>query len=300
MSAPYQVRVPSSTSNLGPGFDLLGLCLDLYLHVELRCEEASEKRDDFAKLGGEARGLPTGPGNMVLRAFDALCLHEGRSAPLGRIWSMDSQIPVARGLGSSGAATAAGLLLACQVLGIDPEPHQNVLVQLGTRLEGHPDNVVASLLRGCVLTIQSQPEFRVLRQPIHPDLAFAVAWGSTPLPTATSRQYLPAQIPFDQALDQPRRLAALLEGLRNADPVLLRHARTEHLHQHVRLPLIPGAAEALEAAHNAGAHLATISGSGSSLVAIGSHERAPAIAEALGQALTKADAPAHWQVVQPV
>ncbi|MCP5023489.1 MAG: homoserine kinase, partial [bacterium] len=267
MSAPTQVRLPSSTSNLGPGFDLLGLCLDLYLTVEFSCDDSGEMLDRFAEMGGQAAGLPQGPENLVLRAFHALHAHEGRPVPSGRLWSMGSQIPVARGLGSSGAATAAGLLLACQALDIDPEAHQDTLIQLGTRLEGHPDNVVASLLGGCVLTVQSSPSFRVIRQEIHPDLAFAVAWGNTPLPTALARKNLPTQVPFEQALDQPRRLVALLEGLRTADPMLLRHARTEHLHEHARLPLIPGGAEALAAAHEAGAYLATISGSGSSLVA---------------------------------
>ncbi len=300
MSAPHKVRIPASTSNLGPGFDLLGLCLDLYLQVELHCEPAPKTDDRFEGLTGEAANLPEGADNLVLRAFDALRAHGGHTAPLNRRWTMESEIPVARGLGSSGAATAAGLLLACQVMELDPKAHMDTLVRLGTELEGHPDNVVASLMGGCVLTIQCEPPFRVLRQPVHPDLAFAVAWGQTPLHTATSRRCLPDQIPFEKALDQPRRLAALLEGLRTGDPVLLRHARTEHLHQAARLPLIAGASSALEAAHAAGAHLATISGSGSSLIAIGPHDRAPAIAEAMGRAIEAADAPAHWQVAQPV
>ncbi len=300
MSAPIQVRIPASTSNLGPGFDLLGLCLDLYLTVELSCDGSEETCDRFTSMDREAAATPQGPENLVLRAFEALHTHAGRKVPLGRTWSMDSQIPVARGLGSSGAATSAGLLLACQALDMDPEEHQDTLVQLGTHLEGHPDNVVASLMGGCVLTVQSSPQFRVIRQQIHPDLAFAVAWGNTPLPTALARKNLPTQVPFEQALDQPRRLVALLEGLRTADPVLLRHARTEHLHEHARLPLIPGGAEALAAAHEAGAYLATISGSGSSLVAIGPHDLSPAFAEALGRPLEKVDAPAHWRVTRMV
>ncbi|MDF1837443.1 MAG: homoserine kinase [Planctomycetota bacterium] len=300
MSAPHKVRVPASTSNLGPGFDLLGLCLNLYLQVELSCEPAPQDVDRFAQLTGEASGLPRSPENLVVRAFNALRVHEGHNESLDRSWAMDSEIPVARGLGSSGAATAAGLLLACQTMAIEPKAHMDTLVRLGTELEGHPDNVVASLVGGCVLTIQCEPDFRVLRQEIHPDLAFAVAWGNTPLHTATSRRCLPTQIPFEAALDQPRRLAALLEGLRSGDPALLRHARTEHLHQGARLPLIAGGSAALDSAHAAGAHLATISGSGSSLIAIGPHDQAQAMADALGHALQAADAPAHWRVALPV
>ncbi|MCA9000753.1 MAG: homoserine kinase [Planctomycetes bacterium] len=298
MALPHSVRIPASTSNLGPGFDLLGLALDLFLTVELDC--TGDGGDRFESLAGEATGLPQGPHNLLTRAFLALFERLGKTPPTGRTWRVDSEIPVARGLGSSGASTAAGLLLACQVLGMDPADHSALLIRLGTELEGHPDNVVASLLGGCVLTIQSEPEFQVIRQTVHPDLAFAVAWGQTPLPTSKARACLPGSVPFAEALDQPRRLAALLEGLRTADPILLGHARTEHLHQEARMGLIPGAREALQAAHGAGAYLATISGSGSSLIAIGSHERGEAMAEALGRALDQADGPAVWRLARPV
>ncbi len=205
-----------------------------------------------------------------------------------------SEIPLRRGLGSSGAATAAGLLLAAAVTG-ETEPDLERLAALGTRIEGHPDNVTASLLRGCTLGVPLHDgTLAVVRQPLAPELVVAAAWPSTPLDTGDARRALPSTVPLEDAVHATRRLALLLEGLRTGSPRLLRAGGEDRLHTPFRLPLIRGAARALEAARDAGAPLAAISGSGSALVALASDEEvAAAAAEAMGQAL----APHHERVV---
>ncbi|MEZ5976853.1 MAG: homoserine kinase [Planctomycetota bacterium] len=270
------VRVPCSTSNLGPGFDLLGLCLSLHLEVGASARPGS----------GEVR-VTSAPADWP-RTDDLLvrAIRRGlRGAPLDVEVEVASEIPVARGLGSSGAAVAAGLLLgAALATGADASDRSH-LVGPAVELEGHPDNAVASLLGGCVLSVATERGWRTLRQPVHASIGFAAAWPRATLETARARAVLPASVPFAHAADQPRRLAALLEGLREGDAELVAHGTLDHLHVDARLPLVPGAREAFELALEAGAWSATLSGSGSAVIALGPRERAAEIARALGRGI---------------
>lgn len=278
---------------------MLGLCLDLFLDVDVELVPGAPAHHMQA-LHGEAMALPTGPDNLVVRAWEAGLNALGAQIAHGVRWSLTSEIPVARGLGSSGAAIAAGLLLACQAAGRDPAREREVLLRLGTELEGHPDNVVASLLGGITCTLMLKERLHVVQPSLHSSLGIAIAWGQTPMPTAVARKLLPASIPFSEALDQPRRCVGLLEGLRLGDPDLLRFGEQDYLHVAARLPHIRGGAQALNAARTAGAYLATISGSGSSLVAIGPKALDGVIAEAMGRVLEAADGPATWRAAKLV
>jgi len=131
--------------------------------------------------------------------------------------------------------------------------------------------------------------------PISPSLS-----PSQGLPTPIARAALPAQVPFRDAVENPRRLALLLEGLRRADPELLALGGEDRLHVPYRLPLIPGAAKALVAAREAGAWLATISGSGSGLIAIGARGRVESISVAMVDALRAVDSRAEGRVAELV
>lgn len=300
MPTPFrtlEVSVPCSTSNLGPGFDTLGLALSLALRVRVRATPG-DAAPAFGALTGCAASWPRDAGNLLWRAFELARARLG-----GPAWSCSfdahSEIPVARGLGSSSAAIAAGLLLASELA-----PTRATLAQLlawGDEMEGHPDNTTAALAGGCTLALPTPArEIVFVRQELAPALGFAVAWPRTPLTTHAARAVLPRTVAFQDALENPRRLALLLEGLRRGDAQLLALGGEDRLHVPYRLPLIPGGAAALAAARAAGAWLATISGSGSALIALGPHATIQEIAEALRTELARADGEATAHVVTPV
>ncbi len=279
MSERFSLRVPSSTSNLGPGFDFLGLCLGLFLEAEV--EVADGHRAPLIEWTPAA----TWPAeeDLVLRALSLYAARFGVRLPALTI-RLSSEIPVGRGFGSSGAATAAGLLIAAEASSIQHED-RTPLVELAIELEGHPDNAAASLLGGCALAVPHDAGLEILQQPVHDSLGFAVAWPSTPLFTEQSRAVLPETIPFQDAVENPRRLALLLDGLRTGDPTRLRLGVHDRLHERFRRVLIPGADAAIQAALEAGAHAACLSGAGSGLVAIGPQGQMEAVCAALSAPL---------------
>jgi len=278
--APARLSVPCSTSNLGPGFDMLGLALELRLDVEL-CGPGHADGHRLLSATGTAAEWPTAD-NLLFRAFDKALAHFGFSRAPAQ-FRVHSEIPLERGLGSSGAAVAAGLLLANACMhGI---ADRDVLAQLGMQLEGHPDNSTASLFGGCTLGVPLEDGLRVLHPELSKELGFAVAWSDAKLSTERARDALPRSVPFASAVENPRRLALLLEGLKRADPVLLAEGGKDELHVAYRLPLIPGGEQALEAAREAGAWLATISGAGSALVAIAPPARCEGVGAAMAAAL---------------
>jgi homoserine kinase len=295
--AGLQLRVPASTSNLGPGFDFLGLALSLWLEIRV-LEPVPGGGLEFVELGGTASGWPRGSENLLLRAFELGTRGLGGQATGLRL-SATSAIPLARGLGSSGAAVAAGLLLAERAAG--KRAGESQLLAWGLELEGHPDNSSAALLGGCTLAVPiGGGQLRVVRAELAPELGFALAWSDETLSTREARAVLPAELPFADAVENPRRLALLLEGLRRADPELLALGIEDRLHVRHRLPRIRGGGAALEAARSAGAWAATISGSGSALVAIGPHARIEGVAEAMAGALRAATGSASARVVEAV
>jgi homoserine kinase len=296
--APLRVRVPGSTSNLGPGFDFAGLALSIFLDARL-VGAASGSAHELAELSGTAADWPRTADNVFLRAFDHACEALGAERRALR-FAIDSRIPIARGLGSSGAAIAAGLLLARAHARKECDDER--LCAFGLAIEGHPDNTSASLLGGCTLAIpRGDGSLRVIRQPLHRDLGFAVAWPHAMLSTKSARAVLPREVPFADAVENPWRLAALLEGLRTGDPELLKLGNEDRLHVRHRLALIEHGERALGAAREAGAWLATVSGSGSALFSIGSKRDVPAIASAMQRALAAgATDGAEGHVVTPV
>lgn len=297
--AGWSVRVPGSTSNLGPGFDFAGLALSLFLEARVAGPAAGADHE-LVELCGTAATWPRTRDNVFLRAFDLARDKLGMEhRPLR--FAIDSQIPLSRGLGSSGAAIAAGLLLA-RAFAATATADDEELCTWAFALEGHPDNTSASLLGGCTLSIpRADGSLRVVRQALHPALGFAVAWPAAMLSTRDARAALPRQVPFSDAVENPCRLAALLEGLRSGDAELLRLGEQDRLHVRHRLALIANGQAALDAAHASGAWLATVSGSGSALFAIGPHTRMESIAAAMQRELGRGTQDAACsRVVQPV
>ena len=289
----YSVRVPASTSNLGPGFDCLGLALDLWLEATIQEPAASGRRG--AQAGGARSAVEP---DLVTLAFERAARAFECASPLGII-ETTSSIPIGRGLGSSGAAIVAGILLA-RALAVR-EIADEELLALAVALEGHPDNVTAALFGGLTIGVPLPTKETVrVSAPLSAELGFAVAWPAEPLATKRARAVLPDAVPFADAVENPRRLALLLEGLKTADPRLLALGGEDRLHVRHRVALIPGAARAIERAREAGAYLATLSGAGSGVLAIGARSAMAPVARAMAEALCEARPGAEARVLEPV
>jgi homoserine kinase len=255
--------VPCSTSNLGAGFDCVGLAFDRYLEVEF---EPSPEPLRIERAGTLASLDSPVDDDAVVRALRAGLQSHGISYA-GGVLRMTSAIPVARGLGSSAAATVAGLMLASATLGEDP--NRPLLLASATAIEGHPDNAAPALFGGLVgIAMNEHGQPRAFRLPLSERIGFGYAAPATEVSTTRARKVLPKTVPYNTAVSALSRVAALLHGLATGDAESLRTGFQDELHVPYRLPLIPGAREAMDAAQQAGAIAVTISGSGSGLIAV--------------------------------
>jgi homoserine kinase len=244
------VRAPASSANLGPGFDCLGLALDLWNDVE-----ATPGQDG----SGEAD-------NLIARSARAVFDQVGAPYP-GFQLRCTNRIPFGRGLGSSAAAIACGVLLANHCLGGPLD--QDALVRLAVSLEGHPDNVTPCLLGG-VRVAMLRESGRVLQVPVPLALALraVIFVPDQPVPTAHARDVLPSAVPLADAIFNVARSSLLVAALATGRTDALADATRDRLHQPYRLPLFPPGATLLEAAMQSGALGAFISGAGPSVLAL--------------------------------
>jgi homoserine kinase len=269
-----RVRVPGSTSNLGAGFDTIGLAVSRYLTAEYRAGDgplAIDRRGTLASLQGMPEEL-----DLFAQAMRSVC------PSLGGTLVLDSEIPVGRGLGSSAAAVVGGLTLGAAVASSNVD-----VLRTARRWESHLDNVAPCLLGGLVAVVENEAFPLVLA----PGIAFAYAAPGVPLSTARARAALPTTVPHSEAARALGHLAALIRGLETADVALLTLGLSDRLHVPYRLPLIPGGAEVREAGLAAGAWGVTVSGAGSGLLAVTAPEKAASVAEAMAAAFREAAGP---------
>jgi homoserine kinase len=234
------VRVPASSANLGPGYDTMAAALAL--HLELEVEETGEFAVD---AGGD--DLPSGRDNLCVRAFEALRPADGHR------FRIRSEIPVAAGLGSSAAAIVAGLVAADHMYELDAP-----LLELGTALEGHPDNVGAALLGGFVICADGGAE----RFEAAPGIEGVLVIPPEPVATVDARAALPDEVPLTDAVHNVSHAALLVLGLARGDLDLVARGLSDRLHQPRRERLYPRSMELLRQARELGAVGASISGAG--------------------------------------
>jgi homoserine kinase len=252
-----EISVPGSIANLGPGFDTLAVAVQLYLRLRVRAEPGTDELQfNFTrcKLDGE---------NYIERAFRFLGRAHGGSFPSLSV-EVESDIPTRAGLGSSAAATVAGLRLYEAIT--SPLP-QRELLNAACALECHPDNVAAALLGGLTASCQLQDGSVVaVRLPWPESLGFVVLTPEAPLSTSASRNALPENISRDDAVFNLQRLALLLQTLQSGDFSFLREALRDRIHQPSRLSLVPGLEKALSLEHRDLLGVC-LSGAGPSIVA---------------------------------
>ncbi len=263
-----RVTVPATSANLGPGFDSLAVALTLHNTIRFEVREA----DISVRSQGEgASALPSDEDNLIVRAFQAVFRRLG-SQPPGLQIEANNRIPLGSGLGSSAAAVVAGLLAANQLA---PSPlTSDELLSLAVQLEGHADNAAAALTGGLCLVRQRETGYQVHPLPWRP-LRLILVIPALDRPTQEMRRALPAEVPLADAAANAANLGLLLRGLQEADFDLIRTGAVDALHEPYRIPLIPGAAEAIAAGRAAGAAAVVLSGAGPSLLAFSpeDHER---------------------------
>ncbi len=267
------VSVPATTANLGSGFDIFGLALQLYNVFTFTSTPTPGWR---VSLPAHVR-LPTDERNLVFRAARALCLRVG-TLPPGLHLTIETGIPQARGLGSSSSAIVGGLLAANVLTGSTLD--REALLAMAVAIEGHPDNVTPALLGGMTLSYSVDNAHRYVTLPFPADLTLVVAIPDFELSTAQARAVLPGQVKRADAIFNCSRTALLVQALHQRDYALLATAMDDRLHQPYRATLVPGMTAAIAAGYAAGARGVALSGAGPTLLALA--DTAP---EAVAQAL---------------
>jgi homoserine kinase len=256
------VRVPASTANLGPGFDSLGMALSLYTWIGMK---SSEKETVIRLHGDGLDGIPLDKSNLIYKVAQLVFKEAGDEIPELEI-DMYSDIPLTRGLGSSASAIVGALTAANELAGRRLD--QDALFQIATRLEGHPDNVGASLFGGIIVAAWDGERADCLRIEPPADLAALAAIPRFQLSTEKARHALPDSLPMSDAVYNIGRSSLLVAALAGGRLDMIRHAMKDRLHQPYRAALIPGMAEVLEGAADYGALGAALSGAGPALLAL--------------------------------
>ena len=282
MSRRVHVTVPATTANLGPGFDALGLALNLYNEVEV--QPAAETT--VAVEGEGARRLPTGDKNVIVRALRLTYEAVGRK-PEGWAVRCVNRIPSARGLGSSAAAWVGGIAAANALL--DSPLDRAAMLRLAAQAEGHPDNVAAAVYGGLTVVGGDAESLVALSLPVPPTLVWIALIPEVTSSTSEARAVLPRTVPRADAVFNVQRVVLLLASFQTGRVDTLRTALDDRLHQPYRRRLFPWMPAVFDAARGAGALGCVLSGAGPSILAVTAGEvEGRAVAAAMEQALANA------------
>ena len=241
------VKVPASSANLGPGYDALAAAIGLELELEV------EETGKF-EVVAEGLDLPLGRDNLIVRAFESLHGADGFR------FTIRSEIPLARGLGSSAAAIVAGLAAADHLFEL-ALTREDMLAR-GAEIEGHPDNVAAAIYGGFVACGVRDGRPAAARFDPPEGLEGILVVPPEEVPTEEAREAIPEEIPLADAVANVGAAATLVLGLREGDLDLISRGLADRIHQPRRRHLYPRSIEVVESARETGALGATISGAG--------------------------------------
>ena len=285
-------RVPATSANLGPGFDCLGMALNLYNETSFTLTGDSIS----IEIRGKGQGLlPINEQNLILRSFLYLYQRANARVPKGlRVISTNS-IPISSGMGSSASAILTGLLGANSLLNEHFSPKE--ILVMGTKFEGHPDNIAPALMGGLVVSAQKGEQIFTQKLSlanwqiivITPD----VVWS-----TQEARDALPEQVPLLDAVFNIGRTVLVTQALASGDINLLREVMEDRLHQSYRLKEIQGAEASLISARELGAAV-SISGAGPSLIAFAEENQLEKVKKAMLSAFQKEGVNARARYLHP-
>jgi homoserine kinase len=294
------VEVPASSANLGAGYDCLALALGLTNRIDFEVRGWSRGSIELTVDGQGAGELSENRDNRCVRGVEAALREIRGEIPEGVGWriEMRNEIPLARGLGSSAAATVAGLVAGNAFLG---EPlTQADLLRLATEIEGHPDNAAAALLGGFVVSAAIDGTVEALRFDAPRDLRAVLFVPELRLSTHEMRAILPDEVPRADAVGNLTRLAVGVAGLSIGRFDLLRVLTVDRLHEPYRAQVFPQLPRFVESAREAGAIGACLSGAGSTIIAFSdSVRRITRIEGAFAAASADTDLPGQVVVVSP-
>jgi homoserine kinase len=233
-----KVRVPASSANLGPGFDALGLALDLHLECRFRRAPALVIR----AAGRDADCISTAEDNLIWQTALRVGSDVGRAMPAVEL-EIFNDIPIGKGLGSSAAALTAGVVIAAEAMQLGWS--RDKILDEAARIEGHPDNVAACVLGSLVASaLDGDGVARAVRMEIHPHYGVAVVVPDFPLPTVEARRVVPLTYSRADAVYNVQRSALLIAALTSGTTSAFPAALEDKMHQPYRFPLVPGLEDA--------------------------------------------------------
>ncbi|WP_162319640.1 homoserine kinase [Nesterenkonia haasae] len=279
----FRLRVPATSANLGPGYDTLGLALEWRddIDVTARPRRNPEEPEVGVVVTGEGAGeLPADASHLVISAVERILAAKGYHLPDLDVRAQNT-IPHSRGLGSSAAAIATAVKTADQLIpGGLTEDEQ---LQIGSRIEGHPDNYAPALRGGVAVSWLAsdnpEPIFSTAPLSVHPELTCVVAIPSFIQSTQAARDLLPGSVPHDQAAKNSSRSALLVHAI-TSDPSLLLDATEDFLHQEYRRQAFPLSMALVDTLRGQG-FATVVSGAGPAVLVLTSHQWAPAAAAAI-------------------
>ena len=278
------VKIPGSTSNIGPGFDTLGLALNRYLFLSGSIGDGESTTPKITVKGKGAEHIATDKTNLVYQGIVAVAETVGGSnakSLKGVKIQLDNEIPACGGVGGSGAAIAGGVFLANELLGtkLSVEEMLNVAVQV----EGHPDNISAAMMGGLTVNCFDGGELRSRSIKIDSAIAVITCSPNFQVLTKQARQILPREVSMKDAVTNVENVAMLVAALSSGDVEALRYATNDRLHEPYRASLIPGFHDVRKAALEAGALSFNISGAGPTVFAFATQNE-----DQIGRAMEKA------------
>lgn len=256
------IKVPATSANMGPGFDSIGIALQLYNHLWF--EEIPQGLKIEVKRK-QAIEIPTDERNLIYKTMVDFYAEIGETMP-GVHLIQEDFIPMVRGLGSSAACIVAGLLAANHLSGAGLSLEQ--LAQMAAKIEGHPDNSNPALMGGMVVGAQDFEKMGYVRMDMPEDLVFAIMVPDFPVSTADARGVLPQKISREDAIFNASRSGLLVASLYSGKYENLSMAMEDRLHQPYRSALIPDMDRIFKAAKGYGALATYLSGAGSTLMAV--------------------------------
>lgn len=239
------VKVPATTANIGPGFDCLGMALPIYNTVTIEETVLPGTGIEINVLADESMGeelslehIPLDENSIVYKAVELLYNSIGQTPSELKI-NIHSQIPIARGLGSSASVIVGGLIAANELLGKPAD--EAALLSIASEVEGHPDNVTPAIVGGLVISSKEDDGSILYRKLDWPDeWVLTVCIPEYELATDISRSVLPAEVPMKDAVFNAQRMAMFVEAVHTKDAELMKAALRDRLHQPYRMKLVPG------------------------------------------------------------